>query len=229
MMAKKWSNIADHPAVYLILGDVGEGKTVTACSVIDEFHHTHKLKTYMVADEEIVNKFPKWFKYANPQKPRLGGNSIIFLDDAHLYHYAREWGKGKAKTLDFIARERRHSGNTIVYTTQQSRVLDVNLISMSSCLVFKRPSKLQLKVERKFVKDMFTVADNALKEDGYKINRAYVVAKDFEGLVTVNKPTWFTDRMSKAHSKIYSEEKKVNPKSMVKPILKMIKKIGGLL
>lgn len=224
-----WTKISPHPAVYLILGDIGQGKTVTACSIIDELRIKNKLKVYMVAEKGIVEKFPKWMIHADPQKPRLGQNSVIFLDDAHLYHYAREWGKGKAKILDFIARERRHSNVSIVYTTQQSRVLDVNLISMSSCIVFKRPSKLQLEVERKLVRKMYLTADEELKKVDYKIDKAYVVSNDYEGIVTVKKPEWYTTKMSKAHSKIPSDEKPTNPKSFVKPILSIIKQIGGLL
>jgi len=225
----KWSKIADHPAVYTILGDVGSGKTVTACSIIDEFRIDHKLKVYMVDYKYVVDKFPKWFIYANPEKPRIGKKSIIFVDDAHQHHYARDWMKGKGKKLDIIARERRQSDVSIVYTTQQARVLDVNLISMSSCIVFKRPSKLQLKVERKEIKEMYVIADQALKEGGYKVNKAYVVSNDYEGIVTVKKPKWFTTKMSKAHDRINPEEKPLNPKKLVKPILSIIKQIGRLI
>ena len=225
----KWSKIADHPAVYLILGDVGEGKTVTACSIIDEFHQDRKsLKVYMIDRKEVVNLYPNWFRYADPKKPRLSQNSIIFLDDAHLHHYARDWFGGKSKRIDWIARERRQSGNTIIYTTQQSRVLDINLISMASCLVFKRPSKLQLNVERKEIKKMYETADAALKEEDYKINKAYVVSQNYEGIVTVKKPTWFTDKMSKAHTSVFNPEPEIKPKKLVKPILQIMKQIGRL-
>lgn len=225
---KKWADIADHPAVYLILGDIGEGKTVTACSIIDELRTKHKLKTYMIDSKGVVAQYPRWMKYANPEKPRLSQDSIIFLDDAHLTHYSREWSKGKAKRIDFIARERRQSGNTIIYTTQQSRVLDINLISMASCIVFKRPSKLQLEVERPLIKKMFKRANAELAKVEYAKNKAYVVSNNYEGLVTVQKPGWFTDKMSKAHSKVYGEEEKSNPKSAVKPILQIIRQLSRL-
>ena len=225
----KWSKIADHPAVYLILGDVGEGKTVCACSIIDEFHKDRKsLKIYMIDRKEVVNLYPKWFRYADPKKPRLSKNSVIFLDDAHLHHYARDWFGGKAKRIDWIARERRQSGNTIIYTTQQSRVLDINLISMASCIIFKRPSKLQLEVERKEIKKMYQIADKALKEENYAINKAYVVSNQYEGIVTVKKPKWFTDKMSKAHSSVFNPETKINYKKAVKPILRIIRQVGRL-
>jgi ABC-type dipeptide/oligopeptide/nickel transport system ATPase component len=225
----KWKTIADHPAVYLILGDVGTGKTVTACSIMDEFHGDRKsLKFYMIDTKDVVANYPKWIRYADPKKPRLSQNSVIFLDDAHLHHYARDWFGGKSKRIDWIARERRQSGNTIIYTTQQSRVLDINLISMASCLVFKRPSKLQLEVERKEIKKMYDIADKALKEENYKVNKAYVVSNNYEGIVTVKKPKWFTDKISKAHTSVFNPKTEVNPKQYVKPILKIMKQLGRL-
>jgi hypothetical protein len=100
---------------------------------------------------------------------------------------------------------------------------------MASCIVFKRPSKLQLQVERKLVKKMFIAADAALKEEGYAKNKAYVVSNDFEGIVTIKKPTWFTDKMSKAHNKIQGEDKPIDLKKAVKPILQIIKQMGRML
>ena len=225
----EWSKVADHPAVYVILGDVGTGKTVTACSIIDELRRKHHLKVYMIDRREVVEAYPDWMIYADPTKPRLGRDAIIFLDDAHLHHYARDWFGGKAKRIDWIARERRQSGNTIIYTTQQSRVLDVNLVSMASCLVFKRPSKLQLDVERREIKKIYEVADKSLEEQDYAIEKAYVVSNNYEGIVTVQKPPWFTDKMSKAHTSVFNPESKPNYKKAVKPILGIIRGIGGLL
>lgn len=227
----KWSKIADHPAVYLILGDIRQGKTTTAASIINEFHKDKKLPCYMVAPKRVVDVWPKWFKQTNPAKPKLPQNCIVFVDDAHLYYYAREWRSGSAKLLDFVARQRAHDGRTLVYTTQQSRVLDVNLITMSSCIVFKKPSKLQIESERKLVRKMFEKAKGELK--GKDKKWAYVVADsdqgEFEGLVKVKKPEWFTDKMSKANKALEKDEKPFNPKSAAKPILKMIRQIGRLL
>jgi hypothetical protein len=230
----KWAKIADHPAVYLILGDVRQRKTTTAASIIDEFHREKKLPVYMVAPKRVVDVWPRWFHQVNPEKPRLPQNCIIFVDDAHLYYYAREWRKGGAKFLDFVARERAHDGHTLIYTTQQSRVLDINLITMSSAIVYKKPSKLQIASERKLVREMFKTAKAELKTKDYKPEWAYVVADspqgEFEGLVKVKTPEWFTHKMSKANKALSrGEDKPMDLKKAVKPILQIIKQMGRML
>ena len=200
--------------------------------MIDEFHRDLKLPVYMVAPKRVVDVFPKWFHQVDPNNPKFPENCIIFVDDAHLYYYARDWKQGKAKVLDFVARERAHGGHTLIYTTQQSRVLDINLITMSSCIIFKKPSRLQIEAERKIVKKMFVTAKAALKKRDFDKKYAYVVADndegEFEGIVKVKKPAWYTAKMSTAN-KLKREEKPVDPKKAIKPILKMIRQIGRLL
>jgi hypothetical protein len=229
----KWSKISDHPAVYLILGDIRQRKTTTAASIIDEFHTDKKLPVYMIAPKKVVDAWPKWFHQVDPAKPKLPQKCIVFVDDAHLFYYAREWRGGGAKFLDFVARQRAHDNRTLIYTTQQSRVLDINLITMSSAIVFKKPSKLQIESERKLVRDMFKKAKEELKTKDFKPEWAYVVADspqgEFEGLVEVKTPEWFTHKMSKANKAMSrADEKPVNPKKYVKPILRIIKQIGRL-
>ena len=173
----------------------------------------------------------------DPKAARPGQDGLelgVFVDDAHLFYYAREWRGGGAKFLDFVARQRAHDGRTLIYTTQQSRVLDINLITMSSAIVFKKPSKLQIASERKLVREMFKKAKAELKTKDFDPAWAYVVADsdqgEFEGLVKVKTPTWFTHKMSKANKAMArGDDKPFNPKSAAKPILKMIRQIGRLL
>ncbi len=226
----RWKKISRHPSVTLFLGDVRSGKTTGACSLID-FYHRQGLDIYMAADRSIVKKFPKWFKHTNPKKIKAKPNSVIFVDDAHQYFYARDWKEGHARLLDFIARARFHIGASIIYTTQQSRVLDVNLTGMVSTYVFKRPSRLQLKFERKEVRELFKVANEQLKTKNFNIKWAYIDSNAYEGLMKIKKPSWYTKAMSVAYSKtMFGDEgarfdgKKY--KKALKPIIKTIKAIG---
>lgn len=225
----KWQKISPHPSVTLILGDVRTGKTTAACSLIDHYRR-QGLEIYMAADKEIVKQFPKWMKHTNPQKPTAKPNSVIFVDDAHQYYYAREWKEGHSKLLDFIARARFHIGSSIVYTTQQSRVLDINLTGMVSCYVFKRPSRLQLQFERREIKELFETATEQLKTKNFNVKWAYIASNEFEGLMKITKPTWFTHKMSTAYSKTMFGESGVNTpsraKRFAKPLINSIKAIG---
>lgn len=229
-MKASWKKISPHPSVTLILGDVRTGKTTAACSLID-FYRRQGLQIYMAADKSIVRKFPKWFKHTNPKRPAAKPNSVIFVDDAHQYFYARDWKEGHGKLLDFIARARFHIGSSIIYTTQQSRVLDVNLTGMVNTYIFKRPSRLQLKFERKEIRELFEVATEELKTKNFNVRWAYIDSNEYEGLMKIKKPTWYTHAMSVAYSKSMFGDS--NPrfdgkkyKKALSPIIKTIKAIG---
>ncbi len=229
-MRPSWKKISPHPSVTLILGDVRTGKTTSACSLID-YYRRQGLQIYMAADRSIVRKFPKWMKHTNPENPSAKPNSVIFVDDAHQYFYARDWKKGHGKLLDFIARARFHIGSSIVYTTQQSRVLDVNLTGMVNTYIFKRPSRLQLKFERKEIRELFEVATKELETKNYNVKWAYIDSNEYEGLMKISKPSWYTHAMSVAYSKSMFGDS--NPrfdgkkaKTAISPIIKAIKVLG---
>lgn len=222
-----WVKLSPHPSVFLILGDVGTGKTHTACSIMDEFHKkSSSLKFYMLGDKHVVKNYPQWIQHKDPQAPFIPQNSVAFLDDAHLHFYSREWYKTN-KVLDFIARERRQSGNSIIYTTQQGRALDITLLSMASCVILFRYSKLQYQFERKELKAMIDKSEPALKEVGYKKGYAYVFSTDHEGLVKIPKLTWFTGKISKAQKRVI--EDKAPKKNYVEEGVNLIKTLGRIL
>lgn len=227
----RWQKISPHPSVTLFLGDVRTGKTVGACSLIDHYKR-QGLDIYMAADRSIVNQFPKWMKHCDPANPKVVKNSVIFVDDAHQYFYARDWKEGASKILDFIARARFHIGSSIIYTTQQSRVLDVNLTGMVNTYVFKRPSRLQLKFERKEIRELFEDATKELKTKKFNIKWAYIDSNEFQGLVKIQKPSWFTHEMSVAYSESMFGDQSTNKfdgkkaKGLLSPIIKGFKAIG---
>jgi len=213
-----------HPGLIFILGDVNEGKTVTMCCLLDQYHK-QGLNIYMGDKKNVVDTYPDWVKRTDPYKPYMPPDSVFCRDDAHLVYHARDWTSGKARYLDDAGRERYHTRTTFIYTTQQSRVLDVNLVSMGATLIFKRPSKLQLKVERNEVKDLFAEADISLREEGYGVEKAYVMSNRFEGVVEVDKPGWYDEsirRSQRGVSKMAKPEKTFN----TRPLVDLVRGIG---
>lgn len=216
-----WDKIAKHPATVIILGDVNEGKTSIQAS-LQQHYHKQKLVNYMIDKPE---KYPKWVK---PLKlsSKIPSNAVISYDDAHEYFYSREWQKGAAKEVELAGRRRRHEErrNTIILTTQQGSALDKNLFGITSCLIFRRPSKLQLQFERREIRDMCLKADEALREKDYSLDWAYVISGKVEGLFEVGKPPkWFTPSVSRSSRKIDKEEPNI-----LMSIYKGIGKIGAM-
>lgn len=194
-----WIKIVHHPSIVLIVGKKGSGKTATMCSILDDFHKK-QINVGIVAPKQTCKMYPKWVKCVNPEKLDVPNNYVVGVDDAHLYFYAREWRSDIHKAFDFLARESRHKDVSIIYTTQQARVLDISLVSMCDVIIIKQPSLLQQLFTRKEIKKLF---------DGVRVQskkHAYVISSDFKGEVgPYDFPSWWTPEISKSYKekKIY--------------------------
>jgi len=219
-MAKKikWEKYVPHPSISLILGGRGSGKTVTACSILDRMRKWHKC--YVCGSKEYVKHYPKWIRRTTINNLDIP-NSVILIDDAHLSLYARDWSaKGDREThksIDYLARQSRHKDISFIVTTQQARVVDINLVSMVDCVIIKQPSLLQSEFERRELKKLFEEAAVQLKGKGK--GYAFIVYKGGKKVIGPYKPPkWYNKKISKGFKEV-KVSKKANKKS---PILKYI-------
>jgi len=140
---KNLSDILKHPSTSLILGDTGEGKTAAGAAALEWFHGKN-VYVYMMDKQK---GYPKWVNNLSPDKIEMKEqNSVLFIDDAHNYFYAgMEEDLNDLKAIDLINRARRHGGRrSIIYNTQMSNALSRKLIGMTTFLIFKKSSPVQI-------------------------------------------------------------------------------------
>lgn len=194
-LLKNLTELYKHPATYLILGDTGEGKTVVAASLLEEFNE-HEVYCYLMDKQK---GYPKWIHNLDSNNIEMKEqNSVLVIDDAHNYFYAGlEEDRDDLKAIDMINRARRHGGKrSVIYTTQQSTVLSRKLIGMTTFLIFKKSSPIQIEFERPEFQKMFLEANKALENQPIEI--AYVISANYRGLVTVDLPKWYTEEISES-------------------------------
>ena len=222
----KWSDVAPHPSQIVCVGDVGSGKTGLMANWFD-WNHSEGIQPVLVAPSHVVAQYPKWVKGASPQNiEKLGNDSSIGVDDAHLLYYARESMRNVSatKALDFIGRERRHRNVSLFVNSQQTRVIDVNLLSMVSAICVKRPSLMQIQYARPEFKSILSKARKEFEgheKDYFKY--VYVVGNEVEGeLMSNNIPSWFKEETSK--SQVSTDVKK--PYKWYAPIVDVVRSFG---
>jgi hypothetical protein len=193
-VTKNLTDILKHPSTTLVLGDTGQGKTVVGAAELEWFNEKGTY-VYMLDKQKL---YPKWVHNLSSSGDiaMKEDNSVLFIDDAHNYFYAGlEEDQDDLKAIDLINRARRHGGKrSIIYNTQMSNALSRKLIGMTTYLVFKKSSPVQIEFERPEFQKMFLRANLALKNQPIEI--AYVIGTDYEGLVTVDMPSWFSDELS---------------------------------
>lgn len=223
-------DIEERPFMVCVIGDIGQGKTVTCNSIVD--HYKDKLQPVIIGHRSVIRNYPDWFKKVNYRDIKIPRDAIVFIDDIHLYWKHRDWASGRSKLMGELARERRHVNTCIVMSTQEARVVDVDLVTMLSALIVKLPSKIQRQKERSEIKPELNRAYNALK--GQEVNKAYIIQyidEEKEEVIDINLPSWHTEEISKAHRDYFGSERKAEKSrsrntSVIRGAGEMLKMIG---
>lgn len=81
-------------------------------------------------------------------------------------------------------------------------MIDLNVVRLTDTIIFKEPSLLQARFERKSIKDLFEKADKEFKKikEGNKKSYFYVLDDEFEGLLSSNLPDFWSEKLSKSFS-----------------------------
>ena len=109
----------------------------------------------------------------------------------------------KNKALGECLAVARHNDLTLIFITQNTGMIDKNVLSLCDTIMLKEGSLLQLKMERSAVKDLYKTAQAALSQIHASARKScfYVFDSDFEGLLKAELPSYWSIKISKSHAK----------------------------
>ena len=142
-------------------------------------------------------RLPKWIKKVESIE-KAPDNSVVLIDEGAIGYFSRDSMKKANKNLSKLMTIARHKNLTLLIITQNSAMIDINVIRLADTLLFKEPSLLQSRFERKAIKDMFEKISPFFegKEDAKK--NFYVWDDDFEGLLSYDLPPFWSEEISKS-------------------------------
>lgn len=203
--------VPDSGHMGLILGDVGQGKSVIGNSMLEHFSKKYNRKAFMFGmpqDKQAL--FPAWITHIDDLTD-LEEHSICLFDESHLAYYSRNSSSKANKFVDQLAGLIRHIDVIAIYISQQSRRLEIGIVSSCAFLIFKRPSLLQSRFDRPQIREMISEVveefraveppEETSKKEWMK-HCAYVIGGDFEGMVEDSNiaPDWWNEDISKSYS-----------------------------
>jgi ABC-type phosphate transport system substrate-binding protein len=181
--------------IMLIIGKRGSGKTSLGMKLLEFFRYSGIRKCYVVG--YASTKLPAWMKKVESIE-KAPENAVVLIDEGAIGYFSRDSMKQANKMLSKIMTIARHKNLTVIIITQNSAMLDINVLRLADTLVFKEPSLLQSRFERKALKDMFEkVAPHFKKLNEPKAN-FYVWDDDFEGLLSYDLPAFWSDEISRS-------------------------------
>jgi len=188
--------LKNHSLIILITGKRGSGKTALGFKLLDIVRE--KRKAYYLGE----GKLPRFIKKVSDIKS-VKNNSILLVDEAAIAYSSRSSMKQSNKVLGELMAIARHKNLSLIIITQNSAMIDLNVMRLSDTIIFKEPSLLQSRFERKSISDLFRKADEKFKkiESANRKKHFYVIDDEFEGILDFSLPEFWSDKISKSFSK----------------------------
>ena len=204
----RWLDLIIHPSIVLILGGKGSGKTAVGFRFLEIFKN--KLEPYVIAlPKQCENLLPDWIGIRNSLEEVPPG-SISLLDEAYLTSHAKDWAKTESREICRLLNLSRQQEKTIAFITQQSRHLNLDIVSSANVIVVKNPSMLQPSFERPELRKIMAeakLAFDSIKGDPKAWSYVYSPDAGFSGLVKNSLPSFWSNKLSNMYGYGYQKEK----------------------
>jgi len=193
----KWLDVIKPPAIVVVLGNRGTGKSATCYSLLE--HFKYKLDVFVVGfPEQGKVLLPDWIGIAKSLE-EVPSNTISIVDEAYLSHHARGSMSKENKNICRLLNLSRQENKTVVFIAQQGRQLDIDIVSSADVLIFKNPGMLQHKFERPGLRDVLIEAQQAfgkVRGDTRRWSYVYSQSSNFAGLIENELPKFWNKKLS---------------------------------
>jgi GTPase SAR1 family protein len=190
--------LKNHSLILLIVGKRGSGKTSLGMKFLEFFNKKTRRKCYILGYEKT--RLP-WFLKKVDNIEKIPNNAIALFDEGAILFSARESMKNVNKELSKIMSIARHKNLTLILITQNSAMIDLNVLRLADTLLLKEPSLLQSSFERKVLREIYEKIAPKFAEVKEKKSHFYVWDDDFQGLLNYSLPNFWNEKISKSFSK----------------------------
>ena len=193
----RWLEVIVHPAVVLILGKRGGGKSALAYRLLELFRY--RLVPYVVGIPNTARRLlPDWIGIV-PTLEELPSKCIALVDEAYLSYHARGSMAAASKAMSQAINLSRQRDQTLIFVSQEARQVDKNIASSANVVVFKDLGILQLEFDRPELNKLAAQAKEALAGvtgDRRGLGFVYSPDADFMGLLGNSLPSFWKPALS---------------------------------
>ena len=205
-LSHKLLDVLPDSGIVLVLGKVRSGKSALAYSLLEHQAAKRRAFVYGLPIEKaplLPNSIGLLTSLDFPE------GAAVLCDEAYRTFYARQSMSAANKFIDQLSGLVGQRDLLVVYITQSARKLELGLVEASQVLLIKRPSLLQMRLDRSELRGIIKEADAAFRtlkvrpgvqRKAYEKRCTYVLSDDFEGMVEESNgvPSFWTEELSKA-------------------------------
>lgn len=185
--------------IILIAGKRGSGKSALGFRILENVHAASKRPAAALGVRAAV--LPTWISAIDDVEDVENG-AVVLVDEGAVAFSSRESMSGKNKELGKLLAIARHKDLTLILITQNTGMIDKNVLNLCDTVILKEGSLLQQQMERDAMKEMYRKAGAAIKKvpAAERQKHAYIIDSDFEGLVSVPLPSFWNEKVSKSRA-----------------------------
>jgi len=181
--------------VGVIIGARGTGKTAFGMKLLENLHSKTGKKCYSMGFKE--NELPSWIDNVSKVED-IGKDAFVLVDEGGILFSSRNSMSNANKLLSQLIFISRHKNLSILFISQNSSNLDVNIIRQADFLVLKQSALLQKNFERKVIQKIYGESSYGFKKFKSDKGITYIYSDKFSGFVSNPLPSFWSNGISKS-------------------------------
>lgn len=192
----KWvSSVAKSDSqIGIILGARGSGKTAFGIKFLENFYARHGKKCFAIGFRE--EELPSWIDVIS-DVGEIKNGSLVLIDEGGVLFNSRSSMSSANKMLSELIMIARHKNISILFVSQNSSNLEINILRQADFLVLKSSSLLQKDFERKIVQKIYEGVEKDFGKFADEDGIAYIYSGKFRGFVSNSLPSFWREGISK--------------------------------
>ncbi|MFH1326862.1 MAG: zonular occludens toxin domain-containing protein [archaeon] len=194
---KNWfeKTIESDSRIGIILGARGSGKTAFGVKLLENIYSKHKEKCFAIGFKS--EEFPSWIKVVS-NISELENDSWVLIDEGGILFSSRSSMSNANKMLSQLILIARHKNINILFISQNSSNLEVNILRQADFLVLKKSSLLQKEFERKIIQKIYSEIQTKFEKYDENKGITYLYSGNFKGFVSNPLPSFWKEGISKS-------------------------------
>lgn len=197
---KKWFEniLSSDSKIGVILGARGSGKTAFAVKLLENIYARTKKRCYAIGFDK--DEMPSWIDVISDIS-EIKNNAFVLIDEGGVLFSSRNAMTNANKILSELILIARHKNLSILFISQNSSNLDVNILRQADFLIMKPSSLLQKDFERKIVQEVYEKTSKRFEKYKDRKGIAYIYGDLFRGFITNPLPSFWGASISKSFGK----------------------------
>jgi len=182
--------------IIMVAGKRGSGKSALGFRILENLNAKAQRPAYVLGVHQSI--LPDWIR-AVEDLDEVHNGGVVLVDEGAISFSSRESMNKKNKELGKLLAIARHKDLTLILVTQNTGMIDKNVLNLCDTILLKEGSLLQKKMERGVMRDIYDSADSQmakiLPEERQK--HVYIFDSDFEGVCKIALPSFWSVKISK--------------------------------